>query len=104
MGYTCYNISAFLNIARYAEIVGIDLWNYETADGRSIRKSVDFLIPYIVNGDRWPWQQIADFDKATFFSLFKRLAFALDDPTYLDPVEFLPQERVLSDRINLCFG
>lgn len=103
MSYTHYNTTAFLNIARYAENVEIDLLSYETQDGRSIRKSIDFLIPFVVNNERWTWQQIVDFDRASFVSLFKRAAIGLNDPYYLDPIDFLP-DGAASDRVHLCFG
>jgi hypothetical protein len=83
--------------------VEIDLLTYETEDGRSIRKTIDFLIPFVVNNERWTWQQIVDFDRTSFVSLFKRAAIGLKDPSYLDPIDFLPSSAA-SDRVHLCFG
>jgi len=103
MSYSCMNITGLLNIARYAEHAGVDLWNYATIDERSIRKSVDFLVPYVVNGDQWTWQQISDFDRASLAPIFKRLSLAIDDPSYIDAIEFLPDDAV-ADRAHLCFG
>jgi hypothetical protein len=102
MSYTAMNTSALMNLARYAEHVEVDLWNYESPDGRGLRKAVDFLVPYVVDGERWTWQQIADFDKAGFVSQFQRAAVAYQDRRYLDAIEFLP-ERAAADRVHLCF-
>jgi len=102
LSYTAMNTSAFLNLARYADHADVDLWNFETPDGRSIRKAVDFLVPYVVDGERWTWQQIADFDKATLVSQFQRAAVGFRDRRYLDAIEFLP-ETCRADRVHLCF-
>lgn len=102
LSYTAMNTNAFMNIARYAEHVEVDLWNYVTPDGRGIRQAADFLIPYVVDGERWTWQQIADFDKAALVSQFQRAAAAYQDRKYMDVIEFLP-ESCRADRVHLCF-
>jgi len=100
--YTTMNTIAFLNLARYAEHVEVDLWAYETEDGRSIRHAIDFLVPYIVDGSRWTWQQITDFDPTTLAPVFKRAAVGLEDPSLLDPIRFLP-EAASTHRSHLCY-
>ena len=34
---------------------GDNLWNYQTPDGRSIRKGIEWLYPYIKDKDKWPY-------------------------------------------------
>ncbi len=34
-----------------------DLWSYQTTDGRSIKKAIAFLYPYINNKNKWPFKQ-----------------------------------------------
>jgi len=47
-----------MTLARLGEHMNVDLWHYETPDGRSIRKALDYLMPFGVNGIKWPYQQI----------------------------------------------
>jgi len=55
------------------EHVGVDLWNYQTGDGRSLRKALEFLIPYIDPQNKWPWQQISEPVRAAgLYSLIKQ--------------------------------
>jgi alginate lyase len=42
LDYSIFNLTAFLNLAALGDGVGVDLWNYCTANGRSLRKGVGF--------------------------------------------------------------
>lgn len=100
--YTVMNTVAFMNIAQYGTFTDVDLWRYETPDGRSLRKAIDFMFPYASPGERWTWQQITDVDRGDLVQLFRRAAVALDDPAYLDPIAFLPPSAS-AHRVHLCF-
>lgn len=51
--YSYLNLVGWIAIARLAESVGDDLWNYEAADGRSLRKALRWLIDRCDARD-WP--------------------------------------------------
>ena len=69
LSYSIFNLEAWSLLANAAETKGIDLWHYETADGRSIRKAIDYLIPYIVEGKAWGYQQIHEYKAYDFYRL-----------------------------------
>jgi hypothetical protein len=52
--YSTFNLVALMDLATLAQRVGVDLWHYESSDGRSIRKALDFLAPFVFYGQRWP--------------------------------------------------
>ncbi len=58
--YSNMNLYGFLVLARLAEHVDVDLWNYETTDGKGIRKAIDWLLPYAKNEKAWTHQQIKE--------------------------------------------
>ncbi|HWY71168.1 MAG TPA: alginate lyase family protein [Terriglobales bacterium] len=59
-GYSAFNLRALTELASLADQVGVDLWHFQTADGRSIRKALDYLLPYAMGEKQWPYQQIEE--------------------------------------------
>ena len=60
--YTCFAMNAFFTIAQMAKQTGVDLWNYRSPSGKSLRKGFDQLLPYLTKEKEWEGQQIKDFD------------------------------------------
>ncbi len=71
--YSTMNLAAFTTLAKYGHKVNIDLWNFETSDGRSIRKAYEYLLPFALNQKKWEYQQITNLDveKAKFLNMAK---------------------------------
>lgn len=59
LGYSVFNLEAQLRVARLAQGLGIELWNYRTPSGGSLGKALDYLRPYDANPTRWPGRQLA---------------------------------------------
>lgn len=57
MSYSIKNLNHLMENALLAEHYGIDLWNYESPDGRSIKQAIRFLIPYMLGEKEWPYTQ-----------------------------------------------
>lgn len=53
-GYSIFNLDAMTTICYSLSNEKNDLWNYQTEDGRSIKKGIEFLYPYIAHKDKWP--------------------------------------------------
>ncbi len=81
-GYSSYNISNMMKMAAIAQSAGVDLFNMQSADGRSIPKAMDFLIPYLGNGKRnFPYDQTTDWDKDA-----EQLYWAFKQTRFFNPV------------------
>ena len=60
--YSCANTRNFARLAELGRRVGVDLWGYQTEDGRSIRKAIDFLLPFAMGDKKWSHKQLRKFD------------------------------------------
>ena len=67
--YTVFAMEAFFNIARMASTIDIDCWNYTSATGKSLKKGIDILSPYLMQEKSWQGSQIKDFDFEDGYSL-----------------------------------
>lgn len=72
--YSNMNLDGLMLLARLAESTGVDLWAYETKDGRSIRRAFEYLYPYALGDRQWTYQQIGGFEGKSFFPLLRRAA------------------------------
>jgi hypothetical protein len=72
--YSVGNLDGLMTLARLGENVGVDLWNYQTPDGRSIRKALYFLVPFANGEKKWSYQQLGEFQPAILSSLLERAA------------------------------
>ena len=103
-GYTCKNLEGFLRLAYLGDKVNVDLWNYQSSDGRSIKAALEFLIPFIEKKRRWEWRENIQ-PKGLFESYWQgaqrypELKEALNNWIIPD----LPSERVLKSSLNITF-
>lgn len=58
-GYVNMNAFGFATLARLGETAGVDLWNYQTKDGRSVRKAIEWIAPYAADEKDWTHKQIS---------------------------------------------
>ena len=56
--YTLFNLRALFTLAELGRRVGVDLFQYRTEDGRSLRAALDYVAPYFNAAKPWPHKQI----------------------------------------------
>jgi len=54
-GYSIFNLDAMATICQLLSTKKESLWNYTLPDGRSMRKAVAFLYPYLNDKSQWPY-------------------------------------------------
>lgn len=56
-GYSLFNLDAMTTICQILSDREHDLWEYTLEDGRSIRKGIDFIFPFIEDKSIWPYNE-----------------------------------------------
>jgi hypothetical protein len=88
--YSVGNLDGLTLLARLGEGVGVDLWNYQTKDGRGIRRALEYLAPF-ASGKKWPYQQLGDWQPQALFPIIRRAALRYTDRQYQQLMSKLPQ-------------
>ena len=80
--YSTYNLNAMAMFCELAWQHGVDLWHAVLPDGRCIEKGIDFVLPYLVDDGKWPYEEIDTdpLDRQLFLQL---AALRLDRSDYL---------------------
>ncbi len=98
-GYSMMNLRGMANLANLAEKVGVDLWRYETADGRSIRKAIDFMVPYVKDPyKKWPYEQIKEVSRGGLSSILSQAARVYGEPSYATLAGKFPDEEAKDEK------
>lgn len=80
--YSAFNLEAFFSLAALGSRAGVDVVNYRTSDGRSLRQAVDFLAPFASGEQKWPYEQLSEFHPSALHAVLRRAAVAWHEPKY----------------------
>ncbi len=85
-GYSLFNLDAMASLVQILSLAGYSVWDYETPDGRSLRKGMAFLYPFVEEKDQWPYlQDVLYFDDWPVRQAFLLLGgLAYHRPEYLE--------------------
>lgn len=85
LGYSTMNLRGFIHLANLGQKMGVDLWNFETSNGRSINKALEFLLPFANGEKKWEHQQLGELDEAieNLKTDFLMAAFSTGKPEYI---------------------
>ena len=75
LGYASMNLELLLELAEIGRQWGIDLANYESTDGRSMRRAFDWLYPYWTGDHEWTLPQIQPFSGEPAFRCLRLAAY-----------------------------
>jgi hypothetical protein len=83
--------------------VGVDLFGYQTADGRSVRKALDFLVPYADASKVWPFPQIVMDNRRLLMPLLRRAAAAYKAPAYEQTLQMFYADVLPTNIMQLTY-
>ena len=105
MHYTWWDMIAFFELAQLAGHVGVDLWHYETAAGQSLKKALDWIAPWTLEGAvPWPYPEVTPFDHGKFFQIFRMASIKYGDGSYEDMIpELTGNVNYTTNHLNLVW-
>lgn len=71
--YSCFNLDALTRIAMLGDTIEMDMWNYESANGKSFSLAVNYLKHAIEEGD-WPHPTKNDINLSNLLPVLIRMA------------------------------
>jgi hypothetical protein len=78
-GYSIFNLDAMAMICQVLSDGNNSLWTFQTPDGKSIRKGIEFMVPFIENKSAWTYPNDVmywnDWPVAQPFLIFGAVAF-----------------------------
>ncbi len=101
--YCDFNNRAMMDLAHMGESLGYDLWNYESEDGRSLKKGYALLVPYMTGTNKTPWphKQIDEPKYHWFAQSLRWAANGFDNSEYEAAIDLLPDRFETNNWIEL---
>lgn len=98
VSYASENLWLLTDLVLMGQKLGVDLWAYETVDGRSMKQAYDYLVPFVSGKEKWPQRQITTGGaqqaiKEQMYPLFSKASSALG-------VKFLDDELEIYLRLS----
>lgn len=92
--YSTMNLNdGWFNLALLGKHAGVDLWNYQTTDGRSIRKALDWLIPYGLGEKKKTMKQIIPYKTSELYRLLILAGTAYKNAAYLKQAASIQKDK-----------
>lgn len=103
--YSVFNLEALCHLAMVGQKVGVDLWNYQSPGGGSIRKALDYVLPYSLNPSSWDYTQIKNITVSSLYPIVYAAKKYLDEKTYSDWIKKLYPEgdKIYKDKENILY-
>jgi hypothetical protein len=101
-GYSVMNLEGLFTLAALGRQSDVDLWDFQTTNGGSLRKALDWLVPFAVGEKKWPYQQIKEWSGDELLPLLRQGAAVYRDPKYLEAINKLAGAKA-SDRDVLLY-
>ena len=104
-GYSLFNLEAMATVCQILSTPKDNLFTYETANGRSFRRAMEYMAPFIGNKKSWPLKPDVMYDKEWPMRqaslLFAGIAF--DRRDYIELWKTLPADSNVEEVIRNFF-
>ncbi|HST92709.1 MAG TPA: alginate lyase family protein, partial [Brevundimonas sp.] len=85
--YSTWTLTAAFDVADLGRCVGIDVWNYSSPDGRSLRAATEFIAGWAGREGEWPWPEQDRSATGGIYEVLRRGSWAWSDPVLASKAE-----------------
>ena len=101
--YSTMNLEGFVTLAELGANVGVELWNFQTNDGRGIRRAIEFLYPFLSSENKWRYEQIEGWQPERLFPTLRRAARKYSDEKFVKMMLSVPKLEANDKNALLVF-
>jgi hypothetical protein len=101
--YSLFNLRALTVLASLGQNAGVDLWHYQTPDGRSMLAALKFLTPYADPAKQWPFKQIHARDEQGLGELLVRTVPVYPNSGLDKALKFCSPDKMSDSRLRLLY-
>jgi hypothetical protein len=102
-GSTIFNLRALCTLAYLGDRAGVDLWHYQSADGRSLRRALEYVLPYADANRAWPHAEL-HFKRRDLLGVLEQARPLLDEKQVRELRGKFTAEAVAASRGRLLYG
>ena len=104
-GYSLFNLEALATVCQILSTPEDDLWKFELADGRGMRRAMEYMVPFIRDKQRWPLGPDVMYDAAWPMRQTSLLfaGLALGRPDYIELWKGLPADSNVEEVVRNFF-
>jgi hypothetical protein len=104
-GYSLFNLEAMSTICQILSTPEDDLWKFELADGRGMRKALEYMAPFVRDKKTWPLKPDVMYDREWPMRQSSLLfgGLALARPDYVELWKRLPADSSVEEVIRNFF-
>jgi hypothetical protein len=104
LNYHIINLLGLFNLAKIADRIDIDLWNYKTPEGSGLQKALDYVLPYALKKETWPYKQIKPIDTSRLVDLLCQAIIHYDgNESYKEAYRSIVSPNVVKETNNLMY-
>lgn len=101
--YVNMNLDGYFLVAQLTENSGVNLWQYNTKEGKNIKKCVDWMLPYLQNEKKWEFEQIKNVSYAQTVRILKLASQKYSNAAYDVIAKTIDLKTYQSDLNQLTF-
>jgi alginate lyase len=102
--YSLFNLQALSDLASLGQNAGVDLWHYQTSDGRSILKALKLMAMYADPEKTWPYKQIHKPNRDDLGELLVRASGVYPGNQFGDALKFYPADKFAENQARLLYA